>query len=1030
MWAFLFLHILGLTICQATEKGNSTQIYNVKLRIENNAIKNITEILKPFVSTTSLNVDDLKMTTTCQSTPDGTTCSCESGFRWSDKVCQSSQKCCGDKQCTFTGNTASMCVSNTTVSINGSINLPGGEYRNCLTDKTSEEFKECHNELLREMKKVYSTLKGFDSLKITKFRVGSVIAEFELIIANEVSSQELSEKMKLLNETLSGFLVMETKGVVHFHPPPSPVCYNDHPKLKCTLQEDLKVKPEWKLKNEHKIVFEIFNGTESSVQIATMETSVTLNNISRRWTGEYTCTYLQESDLYNISHKASTALDISLLPDIDVTTDPPFPRCRKSSDLLNIKVKCEIESSHENYIVSWDKRHVLGEIKPASRPGKTKGPEVHAADTILRCDDSEHTPTIWCTFKNRCNESRTASTNIIIIYETDQFCEADGDWSETKAGFTAVLKCVNASGHRERKCSKGSTKGVWETEFSACVNTKVNDVLQKALTVDTGLGSLDENAADVFSHLSQVTDESETISGFANMDASVKVLSTLSQKLKGINNDSVRNNFLESSSNMLDSSLNNSWTAKTNKSNTSLAERYLSSVEHLIQITNVTNAPETPNIRIAAANCTQSSECSNKVFNASISLSPADSGFVKTAGFKELENYLPNKDQEYEPNSIVVSTTAERGQLDSVEIRIHFPLHRKRRPHTFMRCVYWNNNTGGWSDDGCEWDGSSNEELCICKHLSSFAILMSKYPVKVPWITEVTYVGLSVSVVSLIISLVVELLVWNAVVKTSTLYLRHTAHVNVSLCLLVADISFLASSKPSDISEMWCKVFVVLKHFCYLSMFFWMFCLSSMLLHQATFLFHNVSKKIYLRLSLFLGYVCPLLIVVITVLSYKGGAEGEYFSHETCWLRYTALMQGSIHTFVVPVGTIVIFNVFSMLVVIMKLLDRPTNTERSNEQERKAALTVIRSVILLTPIFGVTWIFGFAVMLLDLTSGTMVFVINYAFTLLNSFQGFFILLTTCLGDKLTREALLSHLKRKPLASTTDSTTKLDSSGKK
>lgn len=48
--------------------------------------------------------------------------------------------------------------------------------------------------------------------------------------------------------------------------------------------------------------------------------------------------------------------------------------------------------------------------------------------------------------------------------------------------------------------------------------------------VDIGLGSLDENAARVFLDLEKVTDKSKTINTFSNVNASVQVLLTLSEK--------------------------------------------------------------------------------------------------------------------------------------------------------------------------------------------------------------------------------------------------------------------------------------------------------------------------------------------------------------------------------------------------------------------------------------------------------------------------------------------------------------------
>ncbi|KAA8581901.1 hypothetical protein FQN60_008641 [Etheostoma spectabile] len=689
----------------------------------------------------------------------------------------------------------------------------------------------------------------------------------------------------------------KTTRFVHLNMTPSPVCSSSHPSITCTLQEDLKTPPLWKLKRTDG-EFEIFNGTESGVTSAPAVTSVRLDTkISERWE------------------------------------------------------------------------------------------------------------------------------------ETDKFCPAQGDWKDTKADYTAYLKCPNAAGQRQRKCSAG---GTWEAVVAHCVNLDVNLALQQAIIVDVGLGSPDKNAANVFSLLGNITNNTKAINSYANMNATVQVLISLSQKSISIVEESAIYDFLESSSNLLERPLKDSWTLNTGESNSSLADSYLTSVEKLIQKTNKTYTNKQNNLEVMASICTKGSPCSNTVFDVTVNLEPS-LGSVKTAGFKELQNYL-TEEKDFEPNSIVVSTTmtnTESKELKSVNVNINFQLLKPRPPNVQIKCVSWDNNTRSWSEEGCEWKGSSEERLCTCTHLSSFAILMSRYPTEIKWLTEVTYVGLSISVVSLIISMVIELTVWSAVVKTIGSYLRHTAHIHISLCLLIADGCFLASSNPKDLTEMWCKIFVLLKHFCYLSMFFWMLCLSSMLLHKTIFPFHQTSKKAYMRFFLFLGYVCPLLIAVITFLGYNGGAKDVYFSSDTCWLRYSGLMKGSIHTFVIPVGIIVLFNVFSMLVVIMKLLDHPINTDKSNENEneKKAALTALRSVILLTPIFGVTWIFGFAVMLLDLTIGTVAFVVNYAFTVLNAFQGLFILLTTCLGDKLTREALLNRLRKNDSASTTDSSTKLDSTWK-
>lgn len=382
-----------------------------------------------------------------------------------------------------------------------------------------------------------------------------------------------------------------------------------------------------------------------------------------------------------------------------------------------------------------------------------------------------------------------------------------------------------------------------------------------------------------------------------------------------------------------------------------------------------------------------SNNCNVSVLNVSINFQGSGSGTLKTAGFKNIQGYLTNctdMSDKFKPNSIVVSATTEKKE-ENIKITIDFDLLEERPRNVEIKCVSRDTNRNLWSGKGCKWGGPNNPTQCTCEHLSSFAVLMSRFPLDLPWASEITTAGVSVSVASLVLSLLIELIVWSSVVKTNTLYLRHVAHINISLSLLVANCCFLASADPKKLSYIWCSTVVVVKHFCYLSMFFWMLCLSSTLLHQAVFLFHKVSKKQYLRYSLVLGYVCPFLIVFVTFLTNGAGGEGQYYSKDTCWLVYVGLLKGSIYTFIIPVGTIVFFNVFSMVVVIMKLLDHH-NAEKLHEKEKSAAKTVLRTVVLLTPIFGVTWMFGFGVMLIDLTAGVMAFVVNYIFILLNSFQ--------------------------------------------
>ena len=248
--------------------------------------------------------------------------------------------------------------------------------------------------------------------------------------------------------------------------------------------------------------------------------------------------------------------------------------------------------------------------------------------------------------------------------------------------------------------------------------------------------------------------------------------------------------------------------------------------------------------------------------------------------------------------------------------------------------------------------------------------------------------GLCFSIASLVSFLVIECLVWKFVTKTVSLYLRHITLVNISVSLLVGDCSLLASEFPGVISNYWCQVCVVLQHFFFLAQFCWMFCLSTLLLYQAMFVWSDLSKGWYQGMCYSMGYGAPFLIVIVTFVSQDGGAEGKYYDPRSCWLTHHGFLKGSFYSFIIPVGIIVFINLFSMALVIVKLLNpaKGLGTGGGESRSSHAAIRIVRSIIILTPVFGVTWVFGFASLILDLAEGLAASTVYYIFSVCNSFQ--------------------------------------------
>ncbi|XP_014749535.1 PREDICTED: adhesion G-protein coupled receptor D1-like [Sturnus vulgaris] len=59
-------------------------------------------------------------------------------------------------------------------------------------------------------------------------------------------------------------------------------------------------------------------------------------------------------------------------------------------------------------------------------------------------------------------------------------------------------------------------------------------------------------------------------------------------------------------------------------------------------------------------------------------------------------------------------------------------LNKSNRVHLYCAFLDYSNGTGVWSNEGCVRQGGDlNHSLCLCNHLTNFAILMQVVPLKV-----------------------------------------------------------------------------------------------------------------------------------------------------------------------------------------------------------------------------------------------------------------------------------------------------------
>ncbi|XP_067273068.1 adhesion G-protein coupled receptor F1-like [Pseudorasbora parva] len=310
------------------------------------------------------------------------------------------------------------------------------------------------------------------------------------------------------------------------------------------------------------------------------------------------------------------------------------------------------------------------------------------------------------------------------------------------------------------------------------------------------------------------------------------------------------------------------------------------------------------------------------------------------------------------------------------------------------QCVFWNFNLDTWDSTGCEVKPSGNENgkiACECNHTTSFSILMSPFSNPHTALAYITYIGVAISMASLILCLIIEIMC-KSITRNDMLYMRHVSIVNIAVSLLIANICFIIGAavaeqeQPTSVGR--CSPAVFFMHFFYLALFFWMLISALLLFYRTVMVLSQMSRARMMAIAFIVGYGAPLLIAVITVAS-TAGPQNYITKQYACWLNWDE--SKALLAFVIPFLTIVAINLVVLIVVLCKMLRRGVGAT-TQPDEKHALVVIARCVAILTPIFGLTWGFGI---------GTMVsreIGIHVVFALLNSLQGFFILVFGTLLD--------------------------------
>uniref|UniRef100_A0A8D2N3K5 G protein-coupled receptor 133 n=1 Tax=Zonotrichia albicollis TaxID=44394 RepID=A0A8D2N3K5_ZONAL len=284
---------------------------------------------------------------------------------------------------------------------------------------------------------------------------------------------------------------------------------------------------------------------------------------------------------------------------------------------------------------------------------------------------------------------------------------------------------------------------------------------------------------------------------------------------------------------------------------------------------------------------------------------------------------------------------------------------------TFGFCAP-SNGTGVWSDEGCvRQSGDLNYSVCLCNHLTNFAILMQVVPLQLTRehqvaLSSITYIGCALSILCLTITL-----------------------VTFAPCdQLLLHIAF--QKQP----VLPCKILAILLHFFFLSAFAWMLVEGFHLYSMVIKVFGSEESKHLYYYGI--GWGCPLVICVISASS----SLDSYGESGNCWL---SLEDGAIWAFVAPAMFVILVNI-GILIAVTRVISRISADNYKVHGDANAFKLTAKAVAVLLPILGSSWIFG----ILAVNAHALVF--QYIFAVFNSLQGFFMFLFHCLLNSEVRAA--------------------------
>ncbi|XP_026111237.1 adhesion G protein-coupled receptor F4-like [Carassius auratus] len=877
------------------------------------------------------------------------------------------------------------------------------DFDTSLSNNKDEKFIRYASKIESAIEESYRKLAVYItvSVKVTRFRPGSIIADYEF---NSTTSSPNSPEFAAANKQVGNILITEgfpvdLDGFAQSEQKNLSTAEKWYPQqnmeLKCIRPDYVDGTMRWTVNDQDLPL------STNKYKISSDNSTLTVKSVSVLDRGRYACIinrtipYIQWQDVV-----------IEPLPDIIVGQNKRKFQCVNKSVLLEC---CEEKNSVEWTPIS------SGDVVVPTEDGC-----ITLNHTIKQGECGSET--FVCRLKNQALQSFSyGSSDVTVIKVNEEFSCKNEKLGDGKEGETLIGPCErDKEGTIKYKCISGE----WKPEETNCILKVIINLANKVQVL------LVEDIPEFVTELSNVTEKNEN----EITQSPVTVLTIVEILLKVANisqniliNQRVMEGFLNTVNILVSELAFNSWEKLNNDSRTdNTSTALLRAIENIAaRLTNVSFLINKTSIELNRTVTTSTSysgisNLPNSTTEIEIPQIPLSTP-ITIIVFTTLAEILPSRNTTTSrSNNTSKSDVRINGDVVVVKIdiitinNISFAFDINDPFLGNPQCVFWNFNLDAWDSTGCEvkpYISKGNETgkiKCECNHTTSFSILMSPFSIKNIPLAYITYIGVAISMASLILCLIIEIIVWKSMTRNDTSYMRHVSIVNIAVSLLIANICFIIGAaiaeQPTSVGR--CSPVVFFMHFFYLALFFWMLMSALLLFYRTVMVLSQMSRANMMVIAFMAGYGAPLLIAVITVAS-TAGPQNYISKQNACWLNWYE--SKALLAFVIPALTIVAINLVVLIVVLYKMLSRGVGAA-TQPDEKHALVVIARCVAFLTPIFGLTWGFGI---------GTMVsqdLGIHVVFALLNSLQGFFILVFGTLLDSKLREALAGRLSPRNLTS--------------